>query len=130
MPLAEVDGQLVVTIEVDESGYFDLANAALYIGRSKSYTRILWRKGKIEAVVDADGNPSFHREALDAYLAQPARGGRKAGDIPYRTLSSVGKKLRAAMLMVSASECDDNDKQTTLHVLQELLSADIAKHNK
>jgi len=124
MALREIDGQLVVTIEVDEAGYFDVQNAALFIGRTPGYTRALAKKGAIDFVTDAEGNMSFHRDALEAYNAAPRRGGRKPGEIPYRTLSSVGRRLRSVIRMVEA--IDGEGQAATLAFLQDMLNADIA----
>ena len=127
MALKEIDGQLFVTVEVDESGYFDVANAALYVGRTPGYVRTLAKKGTLEAVTDDDGNTVFHRDVLDAYNEAPSRGGRTPGEIPYKTLSSSGRRLRSVIRMVEAAEaitgCD-----IAIGVLQVMLDRDIAEN--
>lgn len=126
MALKEINGQLVVTIDVDEAGYFDVANAALFIELSQSYTRTLAKKGTLAFVVDEDGEMSFHRDTLEAYRASPRHGGRKPGAIPYASLSSVGRKLRSVILMVEAQEdIDAAERDTTVSVLQAMLTASI-----
>jgi len=125
MALKEINGQLVVTIEVDESGYFDAANAALFTGRSVGYVRTLAKKGALAFVLGEDGEMAFHRDTLDAYNVAPRRGGRRPGEIPYRTLSSVGRRLRSVIRMVEAEE-DIAGSDVAISVLQEMLDNDIA----
>jgi len=125
MAVREIDGQLVVTIEVDESGYFDVANAALFIGRTPGYVRTLAKKGTLTFTLDGEGKMTFHRDVLDAYNATPRRGGRKPGEIPYKTLSSTGRRLRSVIRMVEA-ETDTEGQAGTLSFLQAMLAADIA----
>jgi len=127
MAVQEIDGQLSIVIEIDEDGYFDVRNAALYLGKTASYVRVLAKKGVLDFVEDDEGGMLFHRDALDAYAALPKRSGRRAGAIPYTTLSSVGRKLRSVILMVERSDIDESDKETTLKVLQALLDASIAE---
>ena len=126
MALKTIDGQLVVTIEVDESGYFDVKNAALYIGRTPGYTRALAKQGALDSLDDVEGNMTFHRDVLDAYNATPRHGGRKPGEIPYRTLSSTGRRLRSVIRMVEATT-DTEGQAVTLAFLQDMLNADIAE---
>ena len=129
MALKTIDGQLVVTIEVDEDGYFDVKNAALYIGRTPGYTRALAKKGTLDSVVDDDGNMVFHRDVLDAYNATPRHGGRRPGEIPYRTLSSYGRRLRSVIRKVEVNESVDSvSRDTALAVLQVMLADDIAEN--
>jgi len=129
MSVQEINGRLSVTIEVDGDGYFDVRNAALYLGRTSSYIKVLARKGTIDFIEGAEGEMLFHRDALDAYAASPKRGGRRAGAVPYTTLSSVGRKLRSVILMVSRSEADEADREVTTRVLQTLLDASVASND-
>ena len=128
MALKTIDGQLVVTIEVDESGYFDVKNAALFISRTPGYTRALANKGALDFVTDAEGNMSFHRDTLEAYNSAPRHGGRRPGEIPYRTLSSTGRRIRSVIRKVEEANVADDDRAVTLAVLQDMLNADIAEN--
>jgi len=127
MVLKTIDGQLVMTIEVDESGYFDRQNAALFIGRTPGYVRTLANKGSLEFVTDDEGNMLFHQDTLEAYNVKPRHGGRKPGEIPYRTLSSSGRRLRSVIRMVEATT-DVEGREVTLTFLQDMLTADIAEN--
>ena len=126
MALREIDGQLFVTVEVDDSGYFDVANAALYTGRTPGYVRALAKKGALDSLDDIEGNMTFHRDVLDAYSAAPRHGGRRPGEIPYRTLSSTGRRLRSVIRMVEATT-DAEGQAVTLAFLQDMLNANIAE---
>jgi len=129
MALKVIDGQLVVTIEVDESGYFDRQNAALFIGRTPGYVRTLANKGSLEFVTDDEGNMCFHRDTLEAYNAGPRHSGRKPGEIPYKTLSSSGRRLRSIIRTIEVTEdISDDDRKVALFVLQTMLTADIAEN--
>ena len=122
------DGRLVVTIDVDEAGYFDVRNAALFIGRSPGYVRTLAKKGSLDFVTDDEGNMSFHQDTLEAYNAKPRHGGRRPGEIPYKTLSSSARRLRSVIRMVEATEADEIVRATTLGLLQSMLKQDIAEN--
>lgn len=127
MALKVIDGQLVVTIDVDEAGYFDVRNAALFIGRSPGYVRTLAKKGSLDSVTDDEGNMLFHQDTLEAYNAKPRHGGRKPGEIPYRTLSSTGRRLRSIIRKVEV-ETESEGQTVTLAFLQAMLTADIAEN--
>ena len=127
MALKVIDGQLVVTVDADEAGYFDVRNAALFIGRTPGYVRALAKKGSLDSVTDAEGNISFHRDTLEAYNAKPRHGGRKPGEIPYKTLSSSGRRMRSVIRMVEATT-EAEGQAVTLAFLQDMLTEDIAEN--
>jgi len=128
MGLETIDGRLVVTIDVDEDGYFDRQNAALFIGRSPGYVRTLAKKGSLDFVTDDEGNMLFHQDTLEAYNAKPRHGGRTPGEIPYKTLSSSARRLRSVIRMVEAADIVDEHQSIALGVLQGMLDADIAEN--
>lgn len=125
MGLETINGRLVVTIDVDEGGYFDRRNAALFIGRSPGYVKTLANKGALDFVTDDEGNILFHQDTLEAYNAKPRHGGRKPGEIPYKTLSSSARRLRSVIRMVER-EVDAPDQAAALSLLQAMLKEDIA----
>lgn len=128
MPLMEIDGRLVVTVDVSGDGYLDVANAALYVERSQSYVRALAKKGTLEFVADEEGNMTFHRDVLDAYNVAPKRGGRRPGEFPYKSLSSGGRRLRSVIRAVEKTDPATAGRETTLDFLQAMLKVDIAEN--
>ena len=128
MALKEINGQLFVTVEVSEDGFFDVANAALFISRTPGYVRALAKKGALASIPDDTGEMLFSRETLETYNSTPRHGGRKPGEIPYRTLSSTGRRMRSVIRMVEATEAGIPDRATTLGFLQVMLDADIAEN--